>query len=384
MPAFGRIGWRLLLALAAFSALPGCGFSSPRAPFDARTAPSAPDYANPVAWLAFPGRDGLERSAPKGLPPIVEAEAPADVFFIHPTTYRANNVWNAPWDASDDAAPLNPAVLLGQVSAFDGCCRFYAPRYRQATLTALSKSQPAVDLAYADVARAFRDFIVHHNNGRPFIIASHSQGTMHAVRLLQAEVLGTPLQHRLVAAYLIGGYAPADFAEVGLPICDGPRQTGCIVSWNTSKVGAGLARLVINNKTYWWRGAEKSAGQAPAICVNPLTWRAQGPDQPPAAAAANPGSLPFPKAPFPAAAITLSPLTPRLTGARCHNGMLEVEIPHDAPDGFSDTLSRLTGSYHLNDYGIFYGAIRANAVERVDAWTSAHVRSAGSTAAHRP
>ena len=377
MARFGPLGLRLLLALATVSALPGCGVGAPRAPFDARTAPPAPDYANPAAWLALPGRDGLERSAPEGLPPIGEAEAPADVFFIHPTTYKGSDVWNAPWDASDDAAPLNRPVQLGQISAFNGCCLVYAPRYRQATLRALSKSQPAVDLAYADVAAAFRDFIAHRSNGRPFIIASHSQGTMHAVRLLQSEILGTPLQNRLVAAYLVGGYAPDDFGEVGLPICDGPRQTGCVVSWNTSKVGSRLARIVIDNKTYWWRGAEKSAGQAPAICVNPLTWRAQRPGQPVAPAAANLGSLSFPKAPFPAAATTLAPLTPRLTGARCHDGMLEVEIPHDAPDGFSDPLSRLVGSYHLNDYGIFYGAIRANAGERVGAWTAAHATSPG-------
>ena len=372
MSSLGRLGLRLLLALAAVSALPCCGVGAPRAPFDVRTAPPQPDYANPAAWLALPGRNGLERSTPSGLPSVVEAEAPADVFFIHPTTYKGSDVWNAPWDASDGIAPLNPVVLLGQASAFDGCCRIYAPRYRQATLHALIKSQPAVDLAYADVADAFRVFIAHHNNGRPFIIASHSQGTMHAVRLLQAEILGTPLQDRLVAAYLIGGYTPDTFGEVGLPVCDAPRQTGCVVSWNTSKIGSRTARIIIDNKIYWWRGAQKSADQAPAICVNPLTWRAQRPDQPAATAAANPGSLPFPKAPFPAAAATLAPLTPRLTGARCHDGMLEVEIPHDAPDGFSDPLSRLLGSYHLNDYGIFYGAIRANALQRASAWTDTH------------
>ena len=383
MSSIGRMSFSLFLALAALSALPGCGLGAPRAPFDAGKAPQAPDYAKPAAWLAFPGRNGLERSAPQGLPPISEAEAPADVFFIHPTTYKGSDVWNAPWDADDSAAPLNPAVLLGQVGAFNGCCRLYAPRYRQATLSALGKSQPAVEFAYADVASAFREFIAHHNNGRPFIIASHSQGTMHAVRLLQAEILGTPLQDRLVAAYLIGGYAPDDFGDVGLPICDGPRQTGCIVSWNTSKVGSRTARIVINDKTYWWRGVEKSADQAPAICVNPLTWRAQRPDQPIAAAAVNPGSLPFPKAPFPVAAITLAPLVPHLTGAQCHDGMLEVEIPHDAPAGFSDPLSRFLGSYHLNDYGVFYGAIRANAIDRVGAWTSTHEKSGKSAGSIR-
>lgn len=50
---------------------------------------------------------------------------------------------------------LNPPVLLDQVSVFDGCCRLYAPRYRQATLAAL-KVPAAMDVAYGDVATAFR------------------------------------------------------------------------------------------------------------------------------------------------------------------------------------------------------------------------------------
>jgi len=367
MSSFKTTALALLVAALVGSPLAGCS-ASPSAAFDTRSAPPAPDYRQPAAWLAYPGRDGLERSVPGGLTAVDEDQAPVDVFFIHPTTYKGGDVWNAPWDADDTAAPLNPPVLVGQVSAFNGCCRLYAPRYRQASLRALSKSQPAVDLAYEDVAAAFRWFIAHDNHGRPFIIASHSQGTMHAVRLLQAEILGTRLQERLVAAYLVGGYAPDTFGEVGLPICDAPSQTGCVVSWNTSKPRSRIARIIIDNKTYWWRGALKTADQAPAICVNPLTWRAQGSNASAAPAGANPGSLPFPKAPFAAGATPLAPLIPGLTGAQCREGMLEVEISRDAPPGFSDPLSRLAGSYHLNDYGIFYGALRANAIERVNAW----------------
>jgi hypothetical protein len=345
------------------------GCARPPDVFALDAAPPAPDYARAEAWLALPERHGLERSAPEGLAAMTEADAPADVFFIHPTTTSARDVWNAPWDASDEAAPLNPAVLLGQASVFNGCCRIYAPRYRQATLPALSKSQPAVDLAYADIAAAFRQFIALHNDGRPFILASHSQGTLHAIRLLQAEILGTPLQSRLVVAYLIGGYAPDAFPEIGLPICDAPDQTGCVLAWNAAKPGSRLARIVIEDKTYWWRDALKNADQAPAICVNPLTWRAQANDATAASAERNPGSLPLPRAPFPTMAAPLPALTPHLTGARCHNGMLDVDLAADAPAAYGDALTRLAGSYHLNDYGLFYMALRENAVRRVKAWS---------------
>jgi len=71
-------------------------FRQPQQPFDARAAPPAPDYSRPDAWLAFPGRDGRERSTPPGFAAVDESKAPADVFFIHPTTYLKNGLWVAP------------------------------------------------------------------------------------------------------------------------------------------------------------------------------------------------------------------------------------------------------------------------------------------------
>jgi hypothetical protein len=366
-PGVPAIATALILAAPI---LAGCG-GGPSRPFDAHAVPPAPDYTKSEAWLALPGREGLERSTPAGFAVVEEAAAPADVFFIHPTTTKDKSAWNTPWDASDEAAPLNRAVLMGQASVFNGCCRIYAPHYRQASLQGLS-DDGAVDLAYADVAAAFREFIAHRNDGRPFIIASHSQGTMHAIRLLQEEVLGTPLQSRMVAAYLVGGYVPDAFPELGLALCDSPDQTGCVLTWNTSKPGSLAARIIIYKKTYWWRGQRKSDDQAPAICVNPLTWRLQGHGRDTADAVQNPGSMPLPRAPWPSGAAPMPALMPHLTGARCHDGMLEVDIPKTAPNEYSDPLTRNFGSYHLNDYGLFYAALRENTLRRVQAWTVAH------------
>ncbi|MFC5344831.1 DUF3089 domain-containing protein [Brevundimonas staleyi] len=357
----------LCAGLALAGGLSGC-LGGPREPFGAQTTPPPPDYDRPSAWLAFPGRDGLERSVPDGLTAVAEAEAPADVFFIHPTTTDVREVWNAPWDADDETAQLNPAVLMGQASVFNGCCRIYAPRYRQATLPALGYDRhQADDLAYADVVAAFHAFIGRYSEGRPFILASHSQGTFHAVRLLQEEIIGTPLQGRMVAAYLIGGYAPEAFPEIGLPICDAADQTGCVLSWNAAKIGSRTARLVIDDKTYWWNGGWKDQDQARAICVNPLTWRRQTASGATAPATLNAGGMPLPRAPFPARAETMPPFRPQLTGARCRDGMLEVDLS-DAPAAYGDLLTRFLGSYHMSDYGLFYAAVRANASVRAAAW----------------
>ena len=280
LQALGRrlSGWTgALAALACCVALGGCGlvesFRHPAKPFAATPAPPPPDYGQSRAWMAFPGRDGPERSTPPGLQAVDEASAPADVFFIHPTTYLKNDVWNAPYDID---APYNSPVILGQVSIFNGCCLLYAPHYRQASLHGLKNSPTAVQLAYGDVAAAFRYYIEHENHGRPFIIAAHSQGAYLAVELLQREILGTPLRNQLVAAHVIGTYVPSNFSELGLPTCESARQTGCFVGWNTSQTGRRGALIQVRDAGYWWHGAERKSGALPAVCINPLTWTEEG------------------------------------------------------------------------------------------------------------
>ena len=139
-------------------------FGHPKATFAATTPPPAPDYDQASAWFAFPGRDGPERSTPPGLQPVAEAAAPADVFFVQPTTASMSDAWNAP---IGDEGPLFHPMVLDQVTIFNSCCRIYAPRYRQATLYGLKHSPAANNLAYADVARAFRWYVAHENHGRP-------------------------------------------------------------------------------------------------------------------------------------------------------------------------------------------------------------------------
>jgi hypothetical protein len=353
----------LATALASACSVLPFGHHAAKRSFAQTPQPPAPDYDRPQAWLAFPGRNGLERSTTPGVIPVNESAAPADVFFIHPTTYLKNDVYNARLDAP---TTFGDAVLLNQASVFNGCCRIFAPHYRQAVLSALNGTPGAVDLAYGDVAQAFRWYISHENKDRPFIIASHSQGSMLAVRLLQQEILGTPLQKRLVAAYVVGAYVPQDFRALGLPICDAPDQTGCVMSWNTSQTGRTGAFKLTRNATYWWQGAFKNSNNPPAVCVNPLTWTEAGN----AAASANLGSLALPKLQGhdgELKAITLPKPEPALTGAVCKDSLLDVNIPL-WKTAYQNALVWVYGSYHVADYGLFYDNIRLNAMTRVQAW----------------
>ena len=358
--SFLSLGLALLL-------LGGCNFKShPPQSFDATPPPAAPDYSKQEDWLAFPGRNGFERSVAPGDHAVAEESAVADVFFIHPTTYLKNDVWNVSLHAR---TKYGVPVLLSQASAFNGCCRIYAPHYRQAALKALNDSRPAVDLAFADVEQAFRWYIEHENRGRPFILASHSQGSSHAVRLLQRDILGTPLQHQLIAAYVIGAYVPVEFTKLGLPICDGADSTGCIVSWNTSQAGRRGAEILIHDTNYWWQGSWIAKNLPPAVCVNPLSWRQEGP----APATANLGSQllagDYDEA-SPNRPVALAASTPALTGAVCDRGLLDVDIS-PFKRGYFNILRVVYGSYHVVDYGLFYENIRANALQRAQAWRAA-------------
>jgi hypothetical protein len=362
--------WLFLLTVVVLS---GCG-SHPRDSFEATSPPRAPDYDKPQDWLALPGRNGFERSVPQGDSAVEEGAAIADVFFIHPTTYLKNDVWNVALDAR---TTYGVPVLLNQASAFNGCCRIFAPHYRQAALYALNASRPAVDLAFSDVEKAFRWYIEHENHGRPFILASHSQGSTHAVRLLQQDILGTPLKAQLIAAYVIGAYVPEEFSKVGLPICDAPDATGCIVSWNTSQAGRRGAELLIHDTNYWWQGKWIAKDLPPAVCVNPLNWHREGP----AAASANLGSSLLPSGydeSVPNHPVALPAVNRGVTSAVCDRGLLDVDISL-FKRGYFDLLRVYYGSFHVADYGLFYENIRVNALQRSKAWRAG--RDARSTVA---
>src|SRR5262249_31599025 len=135
-------------------------------------------------------------------------------------------------------------VIKNQASVFNLCCRVYAPRYRQMTFSGFlqpsADSAAALDLAYSDVKRAFEYFLAHDGKKGPFIIASHSQGSRHAKRLIEEMIDGTPLAKRMVAAYVIGTWIDADwFAKLKtVKPCETVTDTGCVVTWSSLLDGA--------------------------------------------------------------------------------------------------------------------------------------------------
>jgi hypothetical protein len=153
---------------------------------------SKPDYSNLNYWAAHPDKKDPSDNLPSDLK-NERKDSLADVFFIYPTTYTDQSLpmgWNADIDDEAINKKTDKTTILYQASVFNRYCRVFAPRYRQANLLAFytddkEKAKTSFDIAYDDVKAAFEYYLKNYNHGRPIIIASHSQGTLHAGRLLK-------------------------------------------------------------------------------------------------------------------------------------------------------------------------------------------------------
>ena len=229
--------------------------------------PQAPDYTQMQAWAAHPQKQDPADQVPKGSDlKEAQSQASVDVFFIHPTIFtkapQNQYQWNADWQDADMNQKVDQSTILNQASIFNASARVYAPRYRQAHYYSFLTPQPedkkaALDLAYADVKAAFLHYLAKENQGRPFLIAGHSQGTIHATRLLQELLDEKSLQKQLVAAYLVG-IPTKQHPFRSIPVCAQAEATGCYVAWTTYAQG------------YYpeWHPQKETE----LVSVNPISW----------------------------------------------------------------------------------------------------------------
>ena len=351
-----------LLAVAAAFAIFSWGGdvllkqATPKGHFEAPPPSSGPDYASLDAWIARPDIAG---NPADWLPPGASGEpngADAAVFYIHPTTYLERQRWNAPLLADSATHSRTRLFVQSQASAFNGAGEIWAPLYRQAAYGAFllesEDARKALDLAYSDVSAAFERFI-EANRGKPLILAGHSQGALHLMRLLQERK--AEVKDHLVAAYIVGWpiSTAADLPALGFPACEKPDQAGCILSWMSFAEPANPS-LVLGQ----WEDSEGLLGgkrrREDILCVNPLTGT-KGGNAPPAA---NPGTL------VPSADLKNASLEPGRAGAACERGLLVL-------NGEPPTLGPFVlpgNNYHVYDYALFWGAIRRDAARRVAAW----------------
>ncbi len=222
-------------------------------------AGNAPDYSQDESWLQFP-----------------RITKDVDTFYIYSTAYiESSFVEGAP-----DYAPLdNLEMMAGAVgeyvtnaSVYKYSTNVFVPYYRQAGLRfagEIAEKTGDINAAisgipYADIIAALDYYFENCNNGRPFIIAGHSQGSSMTKFVLTHYFKEHPdYYQRMVAAYVIGYSVTKDDLEANphLKFATGESDTGVLVSWNTE------------GKQNVEENARNAALLPNAISINPLNWK---------------------------------------------------------------------------------------------------------------
>lgn len=371
----GRIGYEMFQdELAEFALVPTSEFT-PTAALEENA------YQDPALWYSRPG---IGVSDPARWQPAyfdqsgdaadqtetAPAEAPDApdfaVFFVHPTSYLSRDNWNAPI-GDKDAEDIARIYVRGMASPFNAASEIWAPRYRQATmgafLTDAPEAEQALDAAYADVLEAFRYFVDSVGADTPIVLAGHSQGSLHLLRLLREEVNETPLADRLVAAYAIGWPISVehDLPALGLAACATPAQTGCLISWSSFAEPADPSSVI---ETYaastGFDGQPR--GSSTILCTNPLTGTFGGE----AEASANLGTL------VPDDSMSNGQLVPAAVPARC--GPRGLLLIGDPPELGSYVLPG--NNYHVYDIPLFWANTQADVARRIGAFGEASTASA--------
>ena len=303
-----------------------------------------PDYTNLDYWAAHPYKHDPSDSVPKAFQKNYHPDTTVDVFFIYPTTYTdplKSSGWNAPIDSALLNAKTDYSTILYQASIFNEAGRVFSPRYRQANYGSyfpVTKEDSILALAsfeeaYQDIKKAFEYYLQHWNNGRPIIIASHSQGTTHAKRLLKEFFENKPLQNKLVVAYIVGIPVTENFFT-SLKPCVSPDQTGCFCTWRTFKEG------------YESEAIKKETQKI--IVTNPITWDVNKPNSD---RLLNRGSV----------LLNFNKITRNAADANIHNGILWTHKPK-----FFGNIFFTNKNYHVADYNLYYINVRENVRFRVN------------------
>ena len=354
---------------------PGMGTSDPARyqPAIAESMPETGELPDGAEQTPSPEAPAAERSldgetpAPAartftGEPADAQALPSFAVFFVPPTSYiQAGGDWNATLDdkTTNDRARL---FLKGIASPFNRADELWAPRYRQAAagafLTDKPEAQQAIDAAYDDVAQAFDFFLASVAPDKPIVLAGHSQGAAHVLRLLREKIAGTPVQARIAAVYAPGWPISVehDLAALPLPACAAAGQAQCLLAWSSFS-DDGDADMIMRRyeATVGYDGQPR--GDGPILCVNPLTGGVNGS----APASANLGTL------VPDESLSRGELVAGSVPARCgENGLLYIG---DAPELGPGVLPG--GNFHVYDIPLFWKNLQEDVVARVKAWAAA-------------
>jgi len=304
-----------------------------------------PDYTKLEYWAAHPNKNDPSDSVPKPLKKVNQ-EKVADVFFLHPTTFLNDNengkIVNAKIDDSAINYKTDYTSILYQATVFNERANIYAPRYRQAHISmyyerdSIKKIQ-AFETAYQDIKKAFQLYLSKYNLGRPIIIASHSQGTTHAIRLVKEFFDNQELSKKLICAYLVGMGVKKYQYEL-IPVCQDSTSSGCFVSWRTYRED--FKNDIINRK------------DSTIVVVNPISWKTTN-------------EIISNQNQKGAVLYNFNKVFKHTQNAQVEGNALWVSHPK-----FPGSILYKTKNYHAGDINLFYLDIREDVARRINQYLS--------------
>ena len=208
-------------------------YTIPNKDFNDSIKYQALDYSDAENWMFYENKNDPKEILPKNYKNENDSLYDVSVFYVHRTTLYDGTSWNADTSFFKNNKLLR-LCLENQASVFAGITKLYAPHYREMHIysyTDTVNGYKAFDVAYQDVLQAFKYFI-NKNPSNPIIIAAHSQGTNHAVRLINDYIsLDSALKKRLVLSYLIGMNVGKN--ELQIDVCNSAYETDCFLSWRS-------------------------------------------------------------------------------------------------------------------------------------------------------
>ncbi len=245
---------RLLVALSFVACAHGGGTSSPSAVASKSRGSAA------TRWLCRPDlplADDACRSADltatelhaDGTRTIAlhrAAEKPlVDCFYVYPTV----DLELVPGNHSDltDTRRMS-ATTVAQAARFTEACALWVPLYHQVTIGTYLQDKAILErglaVAFADVERAFNDYLASSDCNRKVVLIGHSQGAEMVNRLLRRFFDDDPaMRDRLLLAMPIGGDVDALAGSTrggttkNIPTCTRPDETGCVVAYHSYAAG---------------------------------------------------------------------------------------------------------------------------------------------------
>lgn len=289
---------------------------------------------------------------------------PADTLYIYPTVY-INTDADAPAIVPVEDETLRDGVQTNierTCGVFSESTNLYVPYYRQSNLGAITELYGDDVLEFqmqeqrTDVYAALDYYFEHYNDGRPYFLAGHSQGSIMLKLVLREYMQAHPEYYeRMIAAYVLGYSITNEDMEINpnLKFAEGADDVGVIVSWNTEAPGNSDNFCVLPG----------------ALAINPLNWTR---DDTYADASENLGSRIVNQSTG-----EVDESIPGLADAQldvergvvlCSNGNLPfINVDKlGIPNVFGPK------SYHNGDYAFYYYNIMDNVKVRSDAWFASH------------